>query len=209
MMIVYKIFKRCFDSAAATLLLAVISPVFLLLCLLVKIKHGSPVFFRQQRTGKDMKPFMLMKFRTMSNATDADGKLLPDNQRVTKFGLWLRNSSLDELPELINIIKGDMAVIGPRPLLPAYNPYYSEREKKRFAVRGGLIPPESLYADSFLTWDKQLEYEASYAEQVSLLLDVRIFISVFKTMLKRGEQDYGGYQRKSLSEERINIIENV
>ncbi len=198
----YKLFKRCFDFTSATLLLLVISPLFLVLMILVRIKHGSPVFFRQQRTGKNFKPFMLMKFRTMSNATDKDGNLLPDNQRVTKFGLWLRNSSLDELPELINIIKGDMAVIGPRPLIPQYDPYYTEREKLRFSVKGGLIPPESLHTDSFITWDKQLEYEASYAENISLVLDVRILISVFKTMLERGERDYGGYERKSLIEER-------
>ena len=140
----------------------------------------------------------------MSNATDSEGNLLPDNQRVTKFGLWLRNSSLDELPELINIIKGDMSVIGPRPLITQYNPYFTEREKLRFKVRGGLIPPESLYMDSFLTWDRQLEYEASYAENLSLVLDLRIFISVFKTMHKRGVKDYGGYERKSLIEERNN-----
>lgn len=198
----YKFFKRCFDFTSATLLLLVISPIFLVLMILVRIKHGSPVFFRQQRTGKNFKPFMLMKFRTMSNATDKDGILFPDNQRVTKFGLWLRNSSLDELPELINIIKGDMAVIGPRPLIPQYDPYYTEREKLRFSVKGGLIPPESLHTDSFITWDKQLEYEASYAENISLVLDVRILISVFKTMLERGERDYGGYERKSLIEER-------
>ena len=198
----YKVFKRCFDFTSATLLFLVISPLFLVLVLLVRIKHGSPIFFRQKRTGKDFEPFMLIKFRTMTNATDSDGNLLPDNKRVTKFGLWLRNSSLDELPELINIIKGDMAVIGPRPLLPQYDDYYTERERRRFEVRGGLIPPESLYKDSFLTWDKQLEYEASYAEKLSLGLDLRILISVFKTMLKRGEEDYGGYERKTLIEER-------
>jgi lipopolysaccharide/colanic/teichoic acid biosynthesis glycosyltransferase len=198
----YKIFKRCFDFTSATLLLLVISPLFLFLMLMVKIKHGSPIFFKQKRTGKDLKPFMLMKFRTMSNATDAEGKLLPDNQRITNFGLWLRNSSMDELPELINIIKGDMSVIGPRPLLPEYDIYYTEREKRRFNVRGGLIPPESLHTDSFLTWDKQLEYEASYAEKLSFGLDLRILLSVFKTMWKREEQDYGGYERKTLIEER-------
>jgi lipopolysaccharide/colanic/teichoic acid biosynthesis glycosyltransferase len=170
--------------------------------LMVRIKHGSPIFFRQKRTGKNFKPFMLMKFRTMSNATDSEGTLLPDHLRLTKFGLWLRNTSLDELPELINIIKGDMAVIGPRPLLPEYDAYYTDREKHRFDVRGGLIPPESLHTDSFLTWDKQLEYEASYAENLSFGLDLKILISVFKTMLKRGEQDYGGYERKTLIEER-------
>jgi len=198
----YKVFKRCFDFTSALLLLLVISPLFLILMLLVRIKHGSPIFFRQQRTGKDFKPFMLMKFRTMSNATDADGNLLPDSQRVTKFGLWLRNSSLDELPELINIIKGDMAVIGPRPLISQYDAYFTEREKLRFKVRGGLIPPESLHTDSFITWDKQLEYEASYAENICFRLDFQILISVFKTMLERGERDYGGYERKSLIEER-------
>lgn len=204
----YKIFKRCFDFTSALLLLLAISPLFLILMFLVRVKHGSPIFFRQQRTGKDFKPFMLMKFRTMSNATDEDGNLLPDNQRVTKFGLWLRNSSLDELPELINIIKGDMAVIGPRPLVPQYDAYYTEREKIRFTVRGGLIPPESLHTDSFITWDKQLEYEASYAQNVSLVLDFRILLSVFKTMLERGERDYGGYERKSLIEERQNKQDN-
>lgn len=200
----YKILKRCFDFISATLLLLVISPLFLVLMVLVRFKHGSPVFFKQKRTGKGMKPFMLIKFRTMTNAIDTDGNLLPDNKRVTKFGLWLRNSSLDELPELINIIKGDMAVIGPRPLITQYDPYYTEREKLRFNVRGGLIPPESLHTDSFITWDKQLEYEASYAENISIGLDMKILLSVFKTMLERGERDYGGYERKSLIEEREN-----
>ena len=198
----YKVFKRWFDFTSAILLLLIISPLFVVLMMLVWIKHGSPIFFCQQRTGKDFKPFKLMKFRTMSNAKDADGNLLPDNLRVTKFGLWLRNSSLDELPELINIIKGDMAVIGPRPLIPQYNPYYTDREKTRFNVRGGLIPPESLHTDSFITWDKQLEYEASYAENVSFSVDFKILLSVFKTILERGERDYGGYERKSLIEER-------
>lgn len=201
-MTMYKVLKRCFDCISATLLFMIISPLFLTLMLLVGIKHGRPIFFKQKRTGKNFKPFMLMKFRTMTNATDSEGNLLPDNMRVTKLGLWMRNSSLDELPELINIIRGDMAVIGPRPLLPEYDEYYTERERKRFDVRGGLIPPESLYFDSFLTWDKQLEYEASYAENLSLGLDVGILISVFKTMFMRKEYDYGGYERKSLIEER-------
>ncbi len=201
-MIMYKIFKRCFDFTSASLLLLAISPIFLVLMILVRIKHGSPIFFRQMRSGRDLMEFGLIKFRTMTNKKDADGNLLPDNQRITRFGLWLRNSSLDELPELINIIRGDMAVIGPRPLLPEYDTYYTERELRRFNVRGGLIPPESLYNDSFLTWDKQLEYEASYAENMSFSLDVRILISVFKTMLKRKVEDYGGYERKSLIEER-------
>ena len=115
---------------------------------------------------------------------------------------------MDELPELLNIIKGDMAVIGPRPLYMKYNPYYTEYERKRNAVRGGLIPPESLYYDSFLTWDKQLKYEADYAENLSFMLDVKILISVFKTMLRRNKEDYGAYDRQPLDVERANKKNN-
>ena len=202
---VYKAFKRAFDFTAALLLFIVISPIFLVLMICARISIGSPIFFHQERSGKDEKPFGLIKFRTMTNATDADGNLLPDAERLTKFGRFLRNSSLDELPELLNIIKGDMAVIGPRPLYLKYNQYFTDYERKRNNVRGGLIPPESLYHDSFLTWDKQLKYEADYAENLSFVLDVKILISVFKTMLRRNKEDYGAYSRKSLDIERANM----
>ncbi|MBR4918827.1 MAG: sugar transferase [Bacteroidales bacterium] len=199
---VYKVFKRCFDFTSALLLFIVISPLFLVLMICAWISIGRPIFFHQERSGKDEKPFGLMKFRTMTDARDAEGNLLPDAERLTKFGRFLRNSSLDELPELLNIIKGDMAVIGPRPLYMKYNPYYTEYERKRNTVRGGLIPPESLYYDSFLTWDKQLKYEADYAENLSFMLDVKILISVFKTMLRRNKEDYGEYAREALDIER-------
>ena len=202
---IYKAFKRAFDFTAALLLFIVISPIFLVLMICARISIGRPIFFHQERSGKDEKPFGLIKFRTMTNATDANGKLLPDAERLTKFGRFLRNSSLDELPELLNIIKGDMAVIGPRPLYLKYNPYYTEYERKRNKVRGGLIPPESLYHDSFLTWEKQLKYEADYAENLSLALDVKILISVFQTMLRRNKEDYGAYSRQPLDVERENM----
>lgn len=202
---VYKAFKRAFDFTAALLLFIVISPIFLVLMICARISIGSPIFFHQERSGKDEKPFGLIKFRTMTNATDANGKLLSDAERLTKFGRFLRNSSLDELPELLNIIKGDMAVIGPRPLYLKYNPYYTDYERKRNKVRGGLIPPESLYHDSFLTWEKQLKYEADYAENLSLALDVKILISVFQTMLRRNKEDYGAYSRQPLDVERANM----
>ena len=205
---VYKVFKRCFDFTSALLLFIVISPLFLVLMICARISIGSPIFFHQERSGKDEKPFGLMKFRTMTDAKDADGNLLPDHERLTKFGRFLRNSSLDELPELLNIIKGDMAVIGPRPLYMKYNPYYTEYERKRNRVRGGLIPPESLYYDSFLTWDKQLKYEADYSENLSFMLDVKILISVFKTMLRRNKEDYGEYDRQALDVERANKKHN-
>lgn len=199
---VYKVFKRVFDFTSALLLFVVISPLFLVLMLCAWFSIGRPVFFHQERSGRNMKSFGLIKFRTMTDERDEQGQLLSDEKRLTSFGRFLRNSSLDELPELLNIIKGDMAVIGPRPLYPRYNDYYTEYEKSRFKVRGGLIPPESLYHDSFLTWDKQLKYEADYANEVSLKLDVRILISVFKTMFLRNTEDYGEYAREALDVER-------
>lgn len=198
----YKVFKRLFDVISASLLLIVICPFFLILMLLVKCKLGSPIFFRQIRTGKDMKEFGLFKFRTMTNAKDSNDMLLPDDQRRVPFGSWLRSSSLDELPELINIIKGDMSVIGPRPLYPRYNDYYTAREKMRFEVRGGLIPPEAVDSDPFLSWDKQLEYDAQYVESLSLMTDLRIFFTVFLLLFKRYTQDFGSWNRPPLDIER-------
>lgn len=199
---IYKIFKRCFDFTAALCLFIVISPLFGVLAILVRIKMGSPILFKQARTGLGGKTFYIRKFRTMTNTTDMEGNLLPDDQRFVSFGKWLRSNSLDELPELFNILNGDMAVIGPRPLPPAYNDYYTEYEKSRFKVCGGLIPPESLYYDSFVTWDKQLKYEADYANELCFSLDMRLLISVFKTIFLRAETDYGEYVREALTVER-------
>lgn len=199
---VYKFVKRAFDFSSALILFIAISPLFLLLMLCAWVSIGRPIFFYQERSGRNEIPFNLIKFRTMTDAKDTQGNLLPDHERLTKFGRFLRNSSLDELPELLNIIKGDMAVIGPRPLYMKYNQYFTEYERKRNLVRGGLIPPESLNYDSFLTWDKQLRCEADYAVNLSLILDVRILISVFKTLLRRNKEDYGGYARKPLDVER-------
>ena len=205
----YLVFKRCFDFISSLLLLIVISPLFLVLALLVRLKMGSPIIFHQVRTGKGMKQFGMTKFRTMTNATDAEGNLLPDEQRQTKFGKWLRSSSLDELPELLNIIKGDMAVIGPRPLPPVYDDYYTEEEKKRFLVRGGLVTPDSVDPSPVISWDKQLQYEADYGENVSLIKDLKIFVGVFRILLRRTETDYGEYVREALNVERKNINKSV
>ena len=201
---IYKVIKRTFDFTSALLLFIVISPLFLVLMICAYYSIGRPIFFRQERSGLHGKPFYLIKFRTMTDARDAMGNLLPDSERQTRFGRFLRNTSLDELPELLNIIKGDMAVIGPRPLYVRYNQFYTEYESKRNNVRGGLIPPESLYHDSFLTWDKQLKYEADYAKNLSLQQDIKILISVFKTVILRNKTDYGSYVRKPLDIERAN-----
>lgn len=204
----YLIVKRCFDFLSSILLFIVISPLFVILTVLVRTNLGSPIFFHQIRSGKGMKPFGMTKFRTMTNEKDAEGNLLPDEQRFTKFGKWLRSSSLDELPELINIIKGDMSVIGPRPLPPVYDAFYTEEEKKRFLVRGGLVTPDSVDPSPVISWDKQLAYEAEYGEHVSLIKDWNIFVGVFRILLRRTETDYGEYVREPLNVERANKIIN-
>lgn len=201
----YKVFKRSFDFCSALALFIVISPIFIVIAILVRVNMGSPIFFRQVRSGKNEKNFGLIKFRTMTNATDSEGNLLPDDQRFTAFGKWLRSSSLDELPELFNIIKGDMSVIGPRPLPPVYNDFYTENEKKRFLVRGGLLPPDSVSPEPKISWDKQFEYEADYGANLSFKKDIEIFVGVFRILFKRTETSYGEYVRKPLSEERKNM----
>lgn len=198
----YKIIKRAFDLVSSLLLFIMISPIFVVLTVLVRIKMGSPVLFRQTRAGKHQKQFQILKFRTMTNECDSNGELLPDEQRKTKLGVWLRATSLDELPEILNIIKGDMSVIGPRPLQPKYNVYYTDYELSRFKVRGGLIPPESLLNNPNPTWDDQLKCEADYANNLSLQLDCKIFFSVFKFLFHRKEEDYGDYVRENLEVER-------
>lgn len=201
----FKFVKRVFDLFSSFALFIVISPLFLILALLVRVNLGSPIFFRQVRSGKGMKPFGMMKFRTMTNDKDENGNLLPDAMRATKFGKWLRSTSLDELPELLNIIKGDMSVIGPRPLPPMYDGYYTEEEKQRFLVRGGLITPDSVDPNPIITWDKQLQYEADYAKNLCLKKDWNIFVGVFHILTSRTKTDYGEYVRPALNEERKNI----
>ncbi|MDD3138446.1 MAG: sugar transferase [Lachnospiraceae bacterium] len=195
-------FKRGFDFISALLLFVVISPLFLILMVLVRIKLGSPVFFTQARSGKNQKRFYIKKFRTMTNETDSKGELLPDEKRQTKWGGVLRSTSLDELPQLLNIIAGDMSVIGPRPLPPMYDEYYSEYESNRFRVRGGLIQPEVLHDTILPTWDEQLKWEADYARNLSLKTDIEIFVAVFKTLVQRNNSDYGEIVRDSLINER-------
>lgn len=202
----FRVFKRIFDFVSALALFIVISPLFLVLIILIKLKIGSPVFFKQVRTGMNMKKFSIIKFRTMTEERDENGEYLPDEVRLTKLGKFLRATSLDELPELIPIIKGEMSVIGPRPLPPKYDQYYTEREKLRFSVRGGLIPPEVLYNNVQPTWDEQLEYEASYAEKLCFSLDFSIIVTVFKGLFTRYKKDYGEYIRQGLDEERIQKV---
>jgi len=198
----YRVVKRTFDLLSSLALFIVISPIYLVLMILVRTKIGSPIYFSQIRTGYHGKTFAIRKFRSMTEEKNEKGDYLPDEVRLTKFGNWLRRTSLDELPELLCIIKGDMSVIGPRPMPTAYDDYYSEYEKKRFEVRGGLVPPEVLYRDLEPSWDNQLRYEANYAANLSASLDFKIFMTAIKGVFIRYNNDYGEYVRKPLSEER-------
>jgi undecaprenyl phosphate N,N'-diacetylbacillosamine 1-phosphate transferase len=199
-----KFFKRFFDFTFSLLAIIILSPIFLILSIAVLCNMGAPIFFKQKRVGKNEKIFTMCKFRTMSNKKDKDGNLLPDEQRVTRFGKFLRSTSLDELPELLNILKGDLSIIGPRPLLVEYLPYYTEEEKHRHDVRGGLTVPEVLYDNVTPTWEEQFSYEVEYAKNVTLWLDIKILFYTVRNLFKRNKTDYGGYARKSLIEERIN-----
>ena len=146
--------------------------------------------------------FMLYKFRSMTNDRDEQGNLLPEKNRLTKFGIKLRSSSLDELPELFNILKGDMSFVGPRPQPMYYQPYYTQKERIAHTVKGGLIPPDSLGKEVQSDWETQLEYETYYAENVSFMLDVRIILCTFSILIKRMKTDYGADDRPKLNEYR-------
>src|SRR5690606_21072813 len=148
--------KRIFDVVVSISLLVVLSPLLILLALLIRIKLGSPVLFRQTRPGKNTKPFDMVKFRTMTNERGADGKLLPDKERLTSFGRFLRSTSLDELPELWNVLKGDMSLVGPRPLLMEYLGYYTDEEMLRFSVRPGITGLAQVNGRNETTWDARL-----------------------------------------------------
>ncbi len=175
--------KRCLDFILSLCGIIVLSPVLLVLAVLVRVKLGSPVLFKQERPGKDEKIFTLCKFRTMTDARDENGNLLPDAVRLTKFGKLLRATSLDELPELFNILKGDMSVIGPRPLLVSYLPYYTERERLRHSVRPGLTGLAQVSGRNFLDWDRRFQKDVEYVEHLTFRMDLKVLWMTVQTVL--------------------------
>lgn len=182
-----KYIKRPLDAFLSTGALIVLSPVLLVVGILVKLKLGSPVIFTQERPGKDEKIFKLYKFRTMTNERDENGNLLPDEDRLTSFGKWLRGSSLDELPELVNIIKGDMAVVGPRPLLVEYLDRYSEEQRHRHDVRPGLTGYAQVNGRNSLSWEDKFEMDVLYTKNIGIISDASIIIDTVKIIIsKRG-----------------------
>lgn len=178
-------FKRLFDFACGMLAVLIFWPLYLVIAVMVKIKLGSPVLFTQDRPGQNEKVFKLYKFRTMTDQRDENGELLPDAVRLTEFGKWLRSTSLDELPEAFNIIKGDMSVVGPRPLLIQYLPYFSEKEKHRHDVRPGLSGLAQIHGRNSIMWEEKFQYDLEYVEHITFLGDLKIIILTVKTALKR------------------------
>ncbi|MBU1093006.1 MAG: sugar transferase [Firmicutes bacterium] len=182
-----KFLKRPFDFILSLLALVVFSPVFIMLAILVRVMIGSPIIFKQQRPGLNEKIFNLYKFRTMTNQKDSDGQLLPDENRLTKFGKFLRSTSLDELPGLINIIKGDLSIVGPRPLLIKYLPLYNESQRKRHNVRPGLTGFAQVNGRNTITWEEKFNFDIKYVENISLLGDLSIiFKTVHKVLVREG-----------------------
>lgn len=187
----YKYIKRALDFIASLCGTIVLSPILLILCILVRTKLGSPILFKQERPGKidkktgEEKIFTLYKFRTMTEERDENGELLPDEVRLTKFGKFLRSTSLDELPEFINIIKGDMSFIGPRPLLVKYLPLYSEEQRRRHLVRPGLSGLAQVSGRNTVSWQDKFRIDVEYVDNISFALDVKIFFKTVMAVIKR------------------------
>ncbi len=184
----YRIFfKRVLDIVLSLIALIVLSPVFLAVTILVRLKLGSHVIFRQNRPGRNERIFTLYKFRTMTDERDASGVLLPDDIRLTKFGKFLRSTSIDELPELWNIFRGDMSIVGPRPLLIQYLPLYNEEQKRRHLVRPGLTGWAQVNGRNAINWEEKFRFDTDYVDKISLFLDIKIiWLTVVNVVGRKG-----------------------
>ena len=179
------LFKRLFDFVLSLMAIIILSSIIIIVAILVKIKLGSPIIFTQERPGKDEKIFKMYKFRSMTDQRDENGNLLPDDIRLTKFGKVLRSTSLDELPELFNILKGDMSIVGPRPLLVRYLPLYNEYQKHRHDVRPGVTGWAQCNGRNAISWEEKFDLDVYYTKHVSLLLDIKIIFKTVKVVLFR------------------------
>lgn len=203
-----KYIKRLLDFVLSLLALIILSPVLLITALLVKIKLGSPIIFKQQRPGLNEKIFTLYKFRTMTDKKDEEGNLLPDSERLTKFGKLLRSTSIDELPELINILKGDMSIVGPRPLLVEYLELYNEKQKHRHDVRPGLTGLAQINGRNSISWEEKFKEDIQYVENISFIGDIKIVLKTVIKVFKRegiSQQDNDTMEKFKGSEEKINV----
>ncbi len=189
-----KFIKRLLDIVISGIGIIILSPLFVVLAILVRVKLGSPVLFKQERPGKNEKIFRLCKFRSMTDEKDEQGRLLPDEVRLNRFGRLLRSTSLDELPELFNILKGDMSLIGPRPLLVRYLPYYTAEERHRHDVRPGLTGLAQVNGRNALGWEERFAYDLEYVNKLTLLMDIKIIGMTAKKVLKRSDTLSGAEQ---------------
>ncbi|WP_274531979.1 sugar transferase [Aminobacterium colombiense] len=180
-----RFFKRPMDFFLSLTALIILSPVLVIIGLLVRIKLGSPVIFKQERPGLNEKIFTMYKFRTMTDEKDENGKLLPDSTRLTTFGRILRSTSLDELPELFNVLKGDMSLVGPRPLLPEYVPLYNKQQRKRLSVLPGITGWAQVNGRNALTWEEKFKLDTWYVENWNLILDLKIIAKTIQAIIKR------------------------
>lgn len=201
-------FKRLIDFTIVLMVLLIIWPILLVITIWLHFANkGAGAFFMQERPGKDGKIFKVVKFKSMTDERDAEGKLLPDAQRLTKVGAFVRKTSIDELPQLINVLKGDMALIGPRPLLPEYLPYYTEREQLRHTVRPGITGWAQVNGRNNCGWNKKLEYDAYYVEHLSFIMDCRVILMTVKNVLTAKDVNIlPGLKAQKLNEERKDWI---
>lgn len=219
-----KYIKRCLDFIIALISIIIFSPVLITLFILVKIKLGSPVIFKQQRPGRGEKIFTMYKFRTMIDEKDSEGNYLPDEKRLTKFGKVLRSTSLDELPELFNILKGDMSIVGPRPQLIKDMMFMTPQQRKRHSVRQGLTGLAQVSGRNNISWEKKIEYDLDYIENITFLGDLKIVFKTIKKVFKRADivneeininEDFGDYLlrigkiSKLEYNEKINLSKNL
>lgn len=195
--------KRLIDIVGATTALVAFSPILAATAVMVRRKHGKPILFTHERPGKDGKIFKVYKFRTMTDARDAQGKLLPDGDRLTAFGKKLRRTSLDELPELFNVLKGDMSLVGPRPLEVYFLPYYTEEENHRHDVKPGLTGLAQISGRNALSWEQKFQYDLDYIRHITFLGDLKILLDTVKTVLGRKDVvEEGGAVLVDFNEER-------
>lgn len=180
-----RFFKRTIDFIVSLISIVFLSPVFLVVAILVRIKLGSPIIFKQERPGLNEKIFMMYKFRTMTNERDKNGQLLDDSVRLTKFGQFLRSTSIDELPELFNILKGDMSLVGPRPLLVQYLSLYSEKQKRRHEVRPGLSGLAQVSGRNTIGWEEKFNLDVQYVDNISFIEDIKIILLTFQKVFIR------------------------
>lgn len=185
--------KRLFDILVSALAILIFAPLIVVLMLIVRVKLGAPVFFTQTRPGKDGKPFKMIKFRSMTNGKDAEGNLLPDDQRLPKFGKLLRSTSLDELPELCNVLKGDMSLVGPRPLLMQYLDRYTPEQRRRHEVRPGITGWAQVNGRNNVPWEERFKMDVWYVDHHNLLLDIKILWMTVLKVVKRSDVSQEGH----------------